>query len=264
MSVTISLAQMAVRVGEVEANLATATTMIREAARRGSDLVVLPELWASGYDLAHAAEHAGELGGGTAAHVAGLAREYSIAVCGSLLTRLEGGGVGNTAVYVDADGQTLAAYSKVHLFGPMGERRTLAEGEQLALVETGWGSAGLAICYDLRFPELFRAYALAGAEAVILPAQWPRPRLEHWRTLLRARAIENQMLLIACNRVGRDGETEFFGRSAIIDACGETLIEGGDQEDLLTATVDITHVHDVRAGMPVFTDRRPAAYSSLD
>jgi predicted amidohydrolase len=254
---------MAVRVGDVEANLATATTMIGEAARRGSDLIVLPELWASGYDLAHAAQHAGGLDSGMAAHVAGLAREHRIAICSSLLTRLEGGGVGNTAVYVDANGQTLAAYSKVHLFGPMGEQRYLAEGEQLALVATGWGTAGLAICYDLRFPELFRAYALAGADAVILPAQWPRPRLEHWRTLLRARAIENQMLVIACNRVGRDGETEFFGRSAIIDACGETVIEGGGQEDLLTATVDMAHVQQVRESMPVFDDRRPVVYKSL-
>ena len=185
--------------------------------------------------------------------MAGLAREYSIAVCGSLLTRRKGVGWATRPFMWIAGGQTLAAYSKVHLFGPMGERRTLLKGEQLALVETGWGSAGLAICYDLRFPELFRAYALAGAEAVILPAQWPRPRLEHWRTLLRARAIENQMLMIACNRVGRDGETAFFGRSAIIDACGETVIEGGDQEDLLTATVDMDACAVCAAGMPVFT-----------
>ncbi len=259
----ISLAQMHVRVGATAANLAAATKMIDEAARRGSDLVVLPELWASGYDLENAAEHASATDGGVFAAVADLARRHQIAVTGSLLSRLADGGIGNTAVLFDAAGRPLADYSKVHLFGPMAERRYLAEGQKLALAELGWSRAGLAICYDLRFPELFRAYALAGATAVILPAQWPRPRLEHWRTLLRARAIENQMLIVACNRVGRDGETEFFGRSAIVDACGETVIEGGGQEELLTATVDMGHVQQVRASMPVFEDRRPDAYNSL-
>lgn len=263
MTVTISLAQMDVRVGDVTANVATATAMIAEAARRGSNLVVLPELWPSGYDLAQAQRHAAVPEGGLLAELPALASEHGVAIAGSLLVQTGPGRVGNTAVYFDPHGRALAAYSKVHLFGPMNEKRYLEEGRELTLVETGWTTAGLAICYDLRFPELFRAYALAGAEATILCAQWPRPRLEHWRTLLRARAIENQMLVIACNRVGRDGETEFFGRSALIDACGETILEGGGQEDLLTAAVDLAAVRDVRAGMPVFDDRRSEVYNSL-
>jgi predicted amidohydrolase len=128
------------------------------------------------------------------------------------------------------------------------------------MIGTAWGMVGLAICYDLRFPELFRAYALAGTHTVIIPAEWPNPRMAHWQTLLRARAIENQMFIIACNRVGQSGNTTFFGRSCIIDPWGETIVEAGEQAILLTADIDIDVVDTVRKKIPVFADRRPDLY----
>ena len=126
--------------------------------------------------------------------------------------------------------------------------------------DTPWGPAGGAICYDLRFPELFRRYALDGALFCLLPSEWPHPRLAHWRTLLRARAIENQMFVVACNRVVETGDNRFFGHSAVIDPWGETLVEGDESEVLLFATLDTALVADVRQRIPVFADRRPAAY----
>src|SRR5205807_8965526 len=105
-------------------------------------------------------------------------------------------------------------------------------------------------------PELFRSYALAGARLILLAAEWPNPRRAHWETLLRARAIENQMYVVACNRVGTSQGTSFFGRSCIIDPWGETVLEGGDQETLLTTEIDLDKVDDVRATIPVFKDRR--------
>jgi predicted amidohydrolase len=213
--------------------------------------------------LQRAADYATPVGEGLFAEIADLAREYEIAIVGSQLSLLGEGRYGNTAVYFDSDVANLGTYSKVHLFGPMQEVEYLSAGDSLTVVETGWGKVGLAICYDLRFPELFRAYALAGVQAVILVAEWPLPRLEHWRTLLRARAIENQMFIFACNRVGKTGKTEFFGRSCLLDPCGEVIIEAGDGAGVYTAELDLDQINEVRASMPVFTDRRPDAYRLL-
>ncbi|MCS7040082.1 MAG: carbon-nitrogen family hydrolase, partial [Caldilineales bacterium] len=121
---------------------------------------------------------------------------------------------------------------------------------------------GLAICYDLRFPELFRLYALAGAQLILIPSEWPHPRLAHWRTLLRARAIENQCFVAAVNRVGSDRANTFCGHSALIDPWGETVVEADDASvQLLTATVDFALVDDVRRRIPALADRRPECYT---
>ena len=118
----------------------------------------------------------------------------------------------------------------------------------------------MTICYDLRFPELFRRYALDHARIILVPAEWPHPRREHWRTLLRARAIENQCFIAACNRVGTTGANTFFGASAVIDPWGEALMEGGEAAMLLTVTVDLGLVDTVRQRIPVFADRRADLY----
>lgn len=260
MALTISLGQMDVKLGQPDTNLARVRALAEEAARRGSDVLVLPELWSTGYDLENAAAHATPTGAGIFARVAELARRHRLFILGSTLSQGENGKAKNTAVLFDPQGQRLASYSKVHLFRLMEEERYLAAGNAPALVDTPWGPAGVAICYDLRFPELFRAYALAGARIIFLPSEWPHPRLAHWRTLLRARAIENQLYVIACNRVGSSKGTDFFGHSCIIDPWGEPVIEGGETELLLTATIDPARVDEVREKIPVFEDRRPEIY----
>lgn len=260
MKSSVSLAQMDVSVGRVRDNLAKARSMISEAARRGSDLIVLPELWSTGYDLENAASHATTTGAGVFAETAGLAAEYKIHVAGSCLSHLGPGRFGNTLVCFGPSGDVLGEYSKVHLYRLMDEDRYLTAGSELTVVDLPWGIVGLAICYDLRFPELFRHYALVGATMVILPAEWPKPRLAHWRTLLRARAIENQMFVIACNRVGETRADEFPGHSAIIDPWGKAVVEGGEQEALLTAEIDLDEVSRFRNKIPIFEDRRPDLY----
>lgn len=250
--------------GQVQTNLTTVTKMVEEAARRGSQMVVFPELWSTGYDLKRASLYATAVDEGLFAEVAALAKEYQIDIVGSQMSLMGEGKYGNTAVYTDHNGRNLGSYDKVHLFGLMEEDQYLAGGDSLTIVETGWGRVGLAICYDLRFPELFRAYAVAGVDAVILVAEWPRPRLAHWRTLLRARAIENQMFMIACNRVGTTGSTEFFGHSCILDPAGETVFEAGERAGLHTADIDLDQLTAVRSSMPVFSDRRPDAYHLTD
>ncbi len=260
MNIVVSLAQMDVVFGQVRQNLATARSMVAEAARRGSDIVILPELWSTGYDLENAATHAQPLNAGIFAETAKLAAEFKVHILGSCLSRIDHNQFGNTAVLNGSDGSMVGVYTKLHLFQLMAEEQYLISGEQPSLVETPWGSCGLAICYDLRFPELFRHYALAGAKIVFLPAEWPQPRLAHWRTLLRARAIENQFFVVACNRVGTTRDNTFFGHSAIIDPWGETVIEGDQGPALLTAEIDLAEVDLVRTKIPIFDDRRPDIY----
>ncbi len=260
MELVISVGQMDVRAGEPERNLARVREWIAEAARRGSGLVVFPELWDTGYALERAAELGAPLDAGRFATIAGLAREHRVHVLGSMLELASGGQAHNTAVWFGPDGAVAGVYRKLHLFRLMREERYLQPGEKPLVLDLPWGKTGVAICYDLRFPELFRAYALAGAVLTIIPAQWPHPRMGHWRTLLRARAIENQMAVVGCNRVGEEGEARFGGRSAILDAWGEPLVEGGESEVLLTATLDLKDVARARERIPVFADRRTDVY----
>lgn len=260
MRLTVSLGQMDIALGQPQANLETAQLMAAEAARRGSDVLVLPELWSTGYDLEHAGAHAADLEAGIFAETAEMARRHGLTIAGSCLSLQSQGRYANTAVLFGPDGSALGHYSKIHLFRLMQEEQYLTAGQGLGLVETAWGPAGLAICYDLRFPELFRRYALAGARLIFVPSEWPAPRLAHWQTLLRARAIENQLFVVACNRVGQSKGQHFFGHSAIIDPWGELVVEGGDQEMVLTATIDLGRVDEVRTQIPVFADRRPELY----
>jgi predicted amidohydrolase len=263
-ALTISLVQMDCRLGEPEHNFARAAAYVEEAARRGSGLVLLPELWSTAYALDRAPELASPLAdspeaGGWFGRFAALAREHKVWLGGSLL-EARGGRAYNCLAIYGPDGCLAAAYRKTHLFRLMDEEKHLGAGDETVVLDAPWGKTGLAICYDLRFPELFRRYALAGARLIVLPAEWPHPRRTHWRTLLRARAIENQCFVAACNRIGTTGSNTFFGASALIDPWGETLVEGGEAEMVLTATLDLAQVDAVRQRIPIFADRRSELY----
>lgn len=260
MKTIISLAQMDIVLGQPEANFAKAWELTIEAKRRDSDIVVLPELWSTGYDLENAAKHATGFNEGLFARIAQLAREEAIHITGSLLMSHDGRHFYNTAPLLSPTGQLLGHYSKIHLFRPMEEHQYLTPGREMPVFDLPWGKSALAICYDLRFPELFRKYALAGTMIVFVMAEWPYPRLDHWQTLLKARAIENQMFIAACNRVGESKGERFCGHSAIYDPWGNIVVEAGDAEVLLTAQVDLGTMEKVRAQIPIFADRRAELY----
>jgi omega-amidase len=256
MKLRIALGQMDIAFGDLPANLESARRMAAESAAQGADLLLLPELWSSGYDLENAGRHASAVNEGIFAQTAALAREYRVHIAGSCLARLESGGIGNTAVVFNPRGEILGVYSKIHLFGPMQEDRYLSPGSQPVTLEPDWGKTGLAICYDLRFPELFRAYAAGGVKVALIPAEWPTARIGHWQTLLRARAIENQMVVAACNRVGSDPANAFGGHSCVLDPWGESLLETGAAEGVWTVEVDVEEVDRVREKYPFLRDRR--------
>jgi omega-amidase len=256
MRLTVSLAQIDAGIGHAADNLARATAAVQEAGRRRSDLALLPELWFDGLDYARAAEIATPRDAGAFAYMRQMAMDAGLYLAGSAFER-DGEAVYNTLAVITPAGEWLAAYRKLHLFGPMSEDRHLTAGSAPALAAFPWGRWGLAICYDLRFPELFRRYASEGATAILLPAQWPGARVDHWRTLVRARAIENQMFALACNRSGFDDETTFGGRSVICDPWGQPLVEAGSDDILLTAEIDLDAVEEARRRIPALRDRRP-------
>ena len=260
----LTLVQMDSQAGNPEGNFERAEAFVADAAGRGSDLVVLPELWHSSIDLENAAAYASPLAAeagdsGWFGRFATLARDNHVWLTGSMLES-QGDQFYNTMALYSPQGKLAAAYRKIHLFRLMSEDKYLAPGGTGVMHELPWGCAGLAICYDLRFPELFRRYALEGARLMILPAAWPHPRRMHWRTLLRSRAIENQCFVAACNRVGTTNDVSFFGASGVIDPWGETLIEGGETEALLTVRIDLETVEATRKKIPIFADRQPALY----
>lgn len=259
---TITLVQMDVALGDPERNLARGEKFVAQAAARGSTLVLFPELWTTGYALERAAELASPLGAGAFAEMAHWARRYNLWIAGSVLEQWQEG-FANTAVLIAPSGEVEGVYRKVHLFRLMDEDRYLQPGHEALVWRLPWGNTAMAICYDLRFPELFRHYALNGATLILLPAEWPHPRLHHWRTLVQARAVENQCFVAACNRVGQSKGEHFCGHSMLVSPWGEVVVEAGEDEILLTATIDLNLAATVRQRIPVFQDRRPEVYDAL-
>jgi predicted amidohydrolase len=142
----------------------------------------------------------------------------------------------------------------------LGEVEHLTPGDALPVFELPWGTVAMAICYDLRFPELWRRFADAGAQLILIPAEWPIRRVEHWRLLLRARAVENQLYVAGCNRAGGDADGKFGGHSAAVDPWARVLVEGGSEPNLLVTPIDLDDVARARRLFPFLTDRRPDVY----
>ncbi|MFB5265393.1 carbon-nitrogen family hydrolase [Paenibacillus enshidis] len=263
-SVNIALLQADITLGEPDVNRLHMEQLMEQAVMAAvkPDVIVLPEMWNTGYALEQIHELADVEGKETREWVSAFARRHQVnVVAGSIAEKKADGGIYNTTYIFDRSGNTAASYSKIHLFRLMDEEKYLQAGSEPVLFELdGAMKAGASICYDIRFPELGRRLALAGADMLIVPAEWPHPRLHHWRTLLMARAIENQMYVLACNRVGTGGTTEFFGHSMLIDPWGEVIAEGGEQEEIVTGTIRPELVKEVRGRIPVFEDRRPSLY----
>lgn len=256
----IGLIQMEVLPGEVELNRDKALALMGQAVEQGCRLVVLPELWTTGYALNNIEELSESTQGETLAALRAFAREQAVEVITGSIPIKDDGKVYNSAFALDPCGHIRSSYRKIHLFSLMGEERFFQPGEQTALFEMSFGKAAMIICYDLRFPELARTLAVNGARALFVLAEWPSLRGEHWRILNIARAIENQMFVFAVNCVGRHKQNIFYGHSLAIDPWGRILAEGDDREAVLTAEIEWTMAADVRSKMPIFADRRPDVY----
>jgi predicted amidohydrolase len=253
---------MNIALGNPQKNLVQAERLIAEASQRKSRLIVLPELWSSGYALEQAKDYASELNKGVFAQLSTWATQYKISIVGSILEK-RGLEVANSAPFFAPNGRMMGVYRKVHLFGLMDEDKYLQPGSALVALDLPWGTIGFGICYDLRFPEMFRHYALNDrARLLIIPAEWPQERLAHWQALLVARAIENQCYIVACNAAGETGNTTFGGHSAIIDPWGRTVIQGGYEPNLLTAEIELDLVDDARKRISALQDVRNDLYGA--
>jgi predicted amidohydrolase len=231
---------------------------LTRAACAGADLVVLPELWLAGaFDIHASKEYAEPLDGPLVAAFSDIAaQERTWLHMGSFPERDADGHTFNTSVLFDPDGTIAATYRKVHLFGfDGGEPSVMSAGEDYVVVDTPLGKTGLATCYDLRFPEQFRALVDAGAESFLITSGWPTKRIEHWRVLLRARAIEDLAWVVAANGVGTQDGTELGGYSAIIDPLGEVVVEADGSQQILTGEVQVSKAQQWRDTFPALGDR---------
>jgi len=250
--------------GDRAANYATVRRMLAKAMGDAEkpDVIVLPELWSTGYDLERAAELASPGGADDAAFLGGLACEYGVAFAGgSVLAAKPDGRVSNRAQIVEKNGTYSAGYDKIHLFRLMDEDMFLVQGNAPLWFNMNGMRCASVICYDIRFCELVRKLAVGGAEALFVSAEWPLSRLEHWLTLLRARAIENQMYVAACNRCGTTGHETFAGHSCLIAPDGTILAQADTKEGILLADFDPETVRQTRRRIQVFNDRVPELYA---
>lgn len=259
----IALLQMNIEAGNVAANITKLESMLEEAVggEDKPDVIMFPEMWNTGYALEQIESIADKDGVEAKALLSSFARKHGVVIIGGSIAELKDGKAFNTMYAFDRDGEVIGNYSKIHLFRLMDEEKYLTAGDKLGKAVIDGEPAGMLICYDIRFPELSRKLALEGAKMLFVPAEWPHPRLHHWRTLLTARAIENQMFVIACNRMGTSGTSEFFGHSMIIDPWGEVVAEAGEEETIIRAEIDLSLVDTVRSKIPVFEDRRPSIYA---
>ncbi|MGO4541255.1 carbon-nitrogen family hydrolase [Paenibacillus sp. 2TAB19] len=259
----LALLQMNIEAGNPEANFGRLKEMLEEAVSgaKKPDVIVFPEMWNTGYALTEIESLADKNGERTKAMLSSFAKEHQVHIVAGSIAEAKSDGVYNTTYAFDREGSAAGDYSKIHLFRLMDEEKYLQAGDKPGSLTIEGEQAGMMICYDIRFPELARKLALQGAKLLFVPAEWPHPRLHHWRTLLTARAIENQMFVIACNRMGKSGDTSFFGHSMVLDPWGETIAEAGEEETILYADIDLSLVDTVRNKIPVFEDRRPALYN---
>ena len=223
------------------------------------DLAVLPELWPVGYFRFHRYEEEAEsLRGRTVAAIKEVAASRKMFVLGgSFVERSEEGGLHNTSFLVSPEGDLLLAYRKMHVFGYQSKEAVLlSPGGSASVAETELGVLSTTTCYDLRFPELYRMLSSIGAQIVLIPSAWPKARLDHWLVLNRARAIENQVFVVACNMAGTDEGTHLGGHSMIVDPWGEVLAQAGEEEQTLFADLDMDRLRGLRAEFPVLGDRR--------
>ncbi|MGC6486179.1 MAG: nitrilase-related carbon-nitrogen hydrolase [Planctomycetota bacterium] len=258
--------QFDVVAGDVDANVAEMKRGVEDAVGAGAKLCVLPEMWptsflpefdASTLEASATAERA----------LQELSEEHGVVLVGSSV-EAHGDQLFNTA-HVYERGEVRGSYRKIHLFSPNLEHRHHAAGHEPCIVDTELGRLGVLICYDLRFPELSRYYFHCGVEVLVVPGQWPESRGQHWRTLLRARAIENEVFVVGCNRTGqepslRNGESmPFSGDGRVVDPTGELLATGKGDAGPVIGPIELRKVRTMRRILPVAADLRPEVYRKL-
>lgn len=238
------------------ANFEKARNLLLKASPAENSLVVLPEMFATGFSM-NAAAIAESPGGETERFLANLAREHRVYLVAGAARRGRDGKVRNKALTFSPAGELISFYAKMHPFTPGGEAEHYIAGEHPTAFRWNDCMVSPFVCYDLRFPEIFREVVAAHRpELFAVIANWPEKRIQHWVRLLQARAIENQAYVIGVNRMGQDPSYTYGGRSVIVDPQGEILADAGGREDFIQAELDLASLRKYRAGLPFLADLR--------
>jgi omega-amidase len=259
----IAVAQISCSLGDPEANLSKVHDFSRRAKDVGAELVVFPEMTDTGYSMPVIQKHASPWKRGFVASLQEIANQFSMAIVSGVSER-DGSSIYNSQVLVNAKGDLVGKYRKTHLYAvaPVEEQTCFAPGDAFVSFDIGEFRFGFSICYDLRFPELYRKLVTEkNVGAFVISSAWPFPRVEHWRVLAQARAIENQSYVIASNRVGKDDDLWFCGSSAIIDPRGVVIAAASaDREELIQADLSRELVRSVRQQVESLAHRREDLY----
>lgn len=249
----VALAQMDIIPGDWEANVMRAFQFLEDAGNLRCELVLLPEMWSTGYpDLETLVDIARSTFHKTLNLIQQWAQRFHIWLLAGSIPEVAGEGLYNSAYLAGPGGELQGHYRKMHLFPAFHEPAVFQPGRENQPLLTPWGKVGVQICFDLRFPLGFQELRTQGVRLVCLPAQFPHPRLQHWLTLIRARAIENQYFVLACNRTGEDFPgRSYFGHSMIVDPGGEILLQGYEEEILLATELNLVQVEQVQNDFPL-------------
>lgn len=258
----IACVQMDIVFGEPEKNYQQVLNYLTEAADNGADTIVLPEMWNTGYALTELNKLADNTNR-TVEMLKNFAKEKSVNIVGGSVSTEKNNGFYNTMYVVNKKGELVSEYDKAHRFGLMDEHIHLEEGDTLGTFKLDNVVYGGVICYDIRFPEWIRAQALNDAKLIFVSAEWPEPRIDHWRTLLQARAIENQCFIVGVNRIGSDPNNVFGGSTMVIAPWGEIRLDMKKEEGIGYVEIDLQEVEEVRKRIPVFDDRREKLYETF-
>lgn len=267
MVVNVAIIQFDIYKRDLKKNRAKIGSMVAEAMNDNPDIILLPETWATGFSgdiFQEASCLAQDEEGSNMRFIKELASSYGVYFVAGTILEKTSSGLFNTIFLINTKGETVGRYQKMHLFSLENEHVYMNSGKEIPIFQAEWGLFGLMTCYDIRFLELSRILALKGAEVLFVVANF-NTDLEHWRTLLRARAIENQLYVVACNRVGsiHPDKKRYFGHSLIIHPWGEILREAGEGEEVLTCSFDCNEVSKVRKKNSMFQDRQPRCYGDI-
>jgi len=253
--VKLALIQMDVKEKNKSGNVEHGLELLRKATV-GKDIAVMPEIWTTGYSLGHIEQDAETMDGPVIRAIKAIACENNCnIVAGSMPMKIQGK-IYNTSVIVDRNGVTLDYYNKFHLFGLFHEELFFAPGKHVAKYQLDGLECSSTICYDLRFPEMFRHLALSGVKMIFVPAQWPTLRGDVWKLLVQARAVENHIFVCAVNCTGFFKGEPFYGHSLIVSPAGKIIVEGEATEAILYGDIDLKDIERVRSKINVLNDVR--------
>ena len=253
MKVNISLIQIDIIAGEPDKNFSKVKSFLENLPVKDNHIVILPELWISGYSY-NKLKKCSDYFKANLNILKNIAKNKNINISGSIPWE-ETNFFYNRTIFINSNGEISSHYDKIHLFKPLEEDKFFKEGENISFVKDNF-NIGLMLCYDLRFPELARKLALKGSDIILVSAEWPLERIEHWRLLNKSRAVENQVFVASCNRVGISYNIEFGGHSTIISPSGNTIAELSTSEESGTFEIDLSEIKKIKENFDILEDVR--------